>query len=159
MCRVAGNRGMRDAWWNRLTLDEVSAEQWEQLCDGCGQCCVHTLQDAETGRLARTSVHCRYLDASGCLCTDYANRLHNVPDCVALAPDSARQFSWLPATCAYRLRAAGQPLPRWHPLETGDPGSVHRAGVSVRGRVISEEFVPEDHLDEYVVQWIDREER
>ncbi|MEQ8516124.1 MAG: YcgN family cysteine cluster protein [Chromatocurvus sp.] len=149
---------MGDKWWNRLSLDEVSAEQWEQLCDGCGQCCLHTLQDDATGAYVHTSVHCRYLDATSCRCTDYANRLRNVPDCLALEPATAARFSWLPDTCAYRLRAAGQPLPEWHPLETGDPISVHRAGISVRGRVISEAFVPEGHLEEYVVQWTGQED-
>lgn len=149
---------MRDAWWNRLTLDDLSPEQWEQLCDGCGQCCLHTLEDEESGAFVHTSVHCRYLDPDSCRCRDYTNRLHNVPHCVALAPETARDFAWLPGTCAYRLRAAGRPLPDWHPLETGDPLSVHRAGVSVRGRVISEDFVPEDHLGEYVLQWVEEED-
>lgn len=149
---------MAEAWWNLRTLDELSRDQWEQLCDGCGQCCLHTLQDDDSGEYVHTSVHCRYLDPTSCRCTDYPGRLHNVPDCVALDPASAAGFDWLPQTCAYRLRAAGQPLPAWHPLETGDPTSVHRAGVSVRGRVISEEFVPEDHLDDYVVRWAVQED-
>ncbi|MFN2327672.1 MAG: YcgN family cysteine cluster protein [Chromatocurvus sp.] len=145
---------MNDAWWNRLTLSELSTEQWEQLCDGCGQCCLHVLEDDETGEFVRTSVHCRYLDPSACRCTDYANRLHNVPACVALTPTTAALYDWLPSTCAYRLRAVGLPLPDWHPLETNDSNSVHHAGISARGRIISEEFVPEDHMDEYVMHWV-----
>lgn len=149
---------MHEPWWNRLALEDLSPEQWEQLCDGCGRCCVHTLQHEYTGDYVHTSVHCRYLDATSCRCTDYANRLRNVPDCIALEPATASRFSWLPATCAYRLRAAGQSLPTWHPLETGDADSVHRSGISVRGRVISEEFVPADHLEDYVVQWAGQED-
>lgn len=141
-------------WWNRLTLGELSTEQWEQLCDGCGQCCLHVLEDNETGEFVRTSVHCRYLDASACRCKDYANRLQNVPNCVALTPATAVQYDWLPSTCAYRLRAAGLRLPDWHPLETNTSQSVQDAGISARGRIISEEFVPEDHMDDYVMHWV-----
>lgn len=145
-------------WWNTLTLSELSPEQWEQLCDGCGQCCLHVLEDDETGEFVRTCVHCRYLDPAAARCTDYRNRQQNVPDCVALTPATASQYEWLPSSCAYRLRAAGKALPDWHPLETNDPQSVHRAGRSVRGRVISEAFVSEDHMDEYIVHWAGEED-
>jgi len=147
---------MTASWWNRLALSELSVEQWERLCDGCGQCCLHVLEDEETGDFARTTVHCRYLDATACRCTDYANRQQNVPACVALTPTRAAQYDWLPPTCAYRLRAAGLPLQDWHPLETGDPDSVHRAGISVRGRIISEEFVPDEHMQDYVMHWVEQ---
>lgn len=147
---------MPESWWNRLSLEALSAEQWEQLCDGCGQCCLHVLQDENTGCLLRTAVHCRFLDAGRCRCTDYDNRANNVPECLILTPATAREFDWLPQTCAYRLRARGLPLYAWHPLESGSADSVREAGVSVHDRVISEEFVPADHLDEYVLNWIEQ---
>ena len=35
--------------------------------------------------------------------------------------------------------AAGRPLPWWHPLVSGDPRTVVEAGISVKGKVVSEE--------------------
>lgn len=142
-------------WWNSLSLAELDTAQWEALCDGCGRCCLHKLEDAENGELLYTRVHCRYLDADNSRCKDYANRARLVPDCVQLAPDNAAALSWLPSTCAYRLRANGKPLPAWHPLETGDPDSVHEAGISVRGQVISEDHVHPDGYDEHIITWIE----
>jgi len=78
-----------------------------------------------------------------------------VPDCAALTPRTVGSFSWLPRTCAYRLVAEGKPLAWWHPLVSGDPETVHRAGVSVRGRVISEIQVPDEDLEGRIVHWAD----
>ncbi len=142
-------------WWHELPLVALDSTQWERLCDGCGKCCLHKLADEDSGELYYTRVSCRYLDDSSGRCRDYRRRLLLVPDCIRLTPDMAEDFDWLPATCAYRLRARGERLPDWHPLLSGDSESVHRAGASVRGRTLSEQFVHPDGLDEHIVTWID----
>ncbi len=144
-------------WWNELALDQLDAAQWEALCDGCARCCLHQLEDDETGELYQTRVRCRYLDEHSCSCTEYGRRTELVPQCLQVSPDNAGALYWMPDTCAYRLRARGEALPHWHPLVSGDPESVHRAGISVRGRSISEEFVHPDDLEEHVVRWVEKE--
>lgn len=135
-------------FWKRKRLEEMSPAEWESLCDGCGRCCVHRLQDTDTGAVAATRVACRLLDTDHCRCTRYAERTRHVPECTVLTPARARRFRWLPDTCAYRCLAEGRDLAWWHPLVSGDPQSVHRAGISVRGQVISERDVhPEDLAD------------
>ena len=141
-------------WWNSVALQALSREQWESLCDGCAKCCLHKLEDEDTGEVFYTRVHCRYLDDHSCRCTDYPNRSTLVANCVCLSPADLEALDWLPATCAYRLRANGRPLPEWHPLVSGDPQSVHLAGASVRGRSISDEYVHPDGYDEHIVTWV-----
>ena len=143
-----------DEWWHSRSLRELDRQQWEALCDGCALCCLHKLEDEETGELFFTAVHCRYLDPERCRCRRYPDRARLVPECVRLDRDSVADLDWLPATCAYRLRARGERLPDWHPLVSGDPGSVHEAGISVRGRVISEQDVHPDGFSEYIVSWV-----
>lgn len=112
--------------------------EWESLCDGCGRCCLHKLEDDADGRMYYTRVACELLDISTCRCKDYANRQKTVPDCIQLSVEQAHFFDWLPDTCAYRLLAEGEPLPEWHPLITGDPQSVIDAGISVRDVAVTE---------------------
>ena len=126
-------------FWEVKTLEQMSREEWESLCDGCGKCCIHKLEDEETGELHATNVACRLLDRRSGRCTDYKHRKLYVPECVRLTPAKLKQLDWLPSTCAYRLLADGDDLPEWHPLITGDPESVHRAGQSVRGWTVSED--------------------
>jgi uncharacterized cysteine cluster protein YcgN (CxxCxxCC family) len=122
-------------FWRAKRLEEMTAEEWESLCDGCGRCCLVKLEDEETGAIHATDIGCRLFDAGTCRCRDYENRTARVPDCVGLTPQAVRSLSWLPPTCAYRLVAAGKDLPWWHPLVSGDPATVVAAGVSVQGRV------------------------
>lgn len=126
-------------FWEEKSLAQMSRAEWESLCDGCGKCCVHKLEDDETGELFATNVACRLLDRRTGRCKDYRHRHAYVPECVRLTPAKLKQLDWLPTTCAYRLLADGQPLPDWHPLITGDPESVHAAGESVRGWTVSED--------------------
>ncbi len=139
---------MTDQFWKRKSLAEMNAEEWDSLCDGCGLCCMHKLEDEDTGEVLYTNLACKLLDIESCRCTDYANRAKRVSDCLVLTPDSTEAFEWLPASCAYRLLAHGNELPEWHPLITGNPDSVHEAGISVRGKVVSEK-----DTDEWTVFW------
>lgn len=129
---------MRARFWE-LPLAELNREEWEALCDGCGKCCLHKLEEAETGRLYPTNVACRLLDRRSCRCKDYKHRRVFVPDCVRLDADKLAEIDWLPSTCAYRLRADGEPLKDWHYLICGDREEVHRAGMSVRGWTVTED--------------------
>jgi len=129
---------MRDRFWE-LPLGALDRAEWEALCDGCGRCCLHKLEDEETGQLHPTNVACRLLDRTSCRCSDYRDRRAYVPDCVRLTARNVDKLGWLPSTCAYRLRAEGRPLEPWHYLISGDRESVHEAGISVRGWTVSED--------------------
>jgi uncharacterized protein len=142
-------------FWQRKSLDEMTDSEWESLCDGCGRCCLNKLEeegnDADT---YYTDVACRLLDGASCRCRDYANRLDQVDDCVQLTPQSLKTINWLPPSCAYVLIAKGGDLYWWHPLVSGDPETVHAAGVSVRGRIsATEETVPDEDLEDHIVSW------
>ena len=126
-------------FWEDTPLAKLDRAQWEALCDGCGKCCIHKLEDEDTGELIATNVACRLLDRRSGRCSDYRHRHAYVAECVRLTNANVREIDWLPSTCAYRLRAAGEPLPDWHYLVSGDPEAVHRAGESVRGWTISED--------------------
>lgn len=130
---------MSGRFWETTPIEALDRAQWEALCDGCGKCCVHKLEDEETGELLPTNVSCRLLDRATAQCSDYRHRHAFVSECVRLTRDNVRAIDWLPTTCAYRLRAAGAALPAWHYLVSGDRDAVHRAGESVRGWTISED--------------------
>jgi len=151
--RVRSERTVQP-FWQRKKLTELTADEWESLCDGCGRCCLKKLQDEETGEVAYTDVACKQLDRARCRCRRYARRHELVPDCVALRPSDLSTFDWLPTTCAYRKLAEGKPLDWWHPLVSGDPDTVHRAGISVRGRTLPERDVPAEDLETRIIEWI-----
>ena len=141
-------------FWRVKALAEMSLAEWESLCDGCARCCLVKLEDEDTGEVHYTDVGCTLLDGASCRCRDYPRRQRKVADCVRLTPEAVPTFGWLPPTCAYRLLAQGQDLPSWHPLVSGDPATVHAAGVSVQGRVAGpeEDFTLAELLDR-VVEW------
>lgn len=142
---------MRERFWE-LPLETLDRAEWEALCDGCGKCCLHKLEDAETGELFPTNVACRLLDRRSCRCRDYKNRKTYVPDCVRLDAESLCGIDWLPSTCAYRLRADDKPLFDWHYLISGDRETIHQAGMSVRGWTVTE-----DEAGELEHHMVDRE--
>ena len=136
-------------FWEPKTLEEMNPEEWESLCDGCGLCCLVRFEDEDTGEVIPTRVHCKLLDAQLCRCSDYENRRDQVPDCIKLTPQNVERLAWMPLSCGYRRVHEGRGLASWHPLISGDPESVHRAGVSVRGQTFSEDELadPEDAVD------------
>ena len=147
---------MRDErFWENKPLDELNSREWEALCDGCGRCCLVKIEDQDSAELFYTNVVCRLHDSERCRCSRYDERSTLVPDCIKVTPRVAREEKWLPDTCAYRLLAEGKALHDWHPLISGDPNSIHRARISVRGRVISERFVHPEELPEHLVHWFD----
>lgn len=133
-------------FWEGKTLDQLDREEWEALCDGCGKCCLHKLEDMETGEVHYTAVACRLLDLKAIRCTNYQERARLVADCLSFSPNNLEAFTWLPKTCAYRLVAEGKPLPGWHYLVSNDRETIHTTGHSIRGRSISEREAG-DHQD------------
>ena len=138
-------------FWRRKVLNDLSHDEWESLCDGCGQCCLVKLEDEDTGELVHTRLACRLLNIGACRCSDYDHRHQRVSDCAQVTPRTVPLLTWLPASCAYRLVAEGKDLQWWHPLVSGDPNTVHEAGVSVRGWARSETGVPEDQITQYLI--------
>ena len=140
-------------FWKTIALEDMNSEQWESLCDGCGRCCLNKLEDWDTGEISWTNIACRLLDTDSCRCGDYDNRTDEVPDCIGLTPQSVRTLTWLPPSCGYRLIAEGRDLYWWHPLVSGDPDTVHQAGVSVCGRTIAEEGLEPEDYEDHIVDW------
>ena len=138
-------------FWLTTALEDMNDQQWESLCDGCGQCCAHKLQDEDTEEIFFTNIVCRYLDTNKCQCSVYQDRHAHVPDCIKITPENAKTLAWIPETCAYKRLANGQSLPKWHPLETGDPKSAQKANISVTNKVISEADIDMDDLEDYLV--------
>lgn len=142
---------MRELFWERYPLEELTEEEWEALCDGCGQCCLLKFEDVESGDLAVLNVACQLLDIDSCRCSDYPNRFARVPDCNQLTLQRIDEFRWLPRSCAYRRLAEGRTLARWHPLISGDARRMHRKGISVASFAVSELEVPEERYDEHII--------
>lgn len=142
-------------FWEVKTLEEMSPEEWEALCDGCGKCCLHKIEDEDSGEVYFTNVACRLLDLNTCRCMDYAHRSKSVPECFPLTPALIRDVNWLPESCAYRRLAEGRSLAWWHPLISGDPTTVRYVGESVCGKAVSEEDVDLADLEDMVVDWFD----
>ena len=134
-------------FWKKKTLNEMTKTEWEALCDNCGLCCLYSVQDGKTGKIKLLAIACQYLDISTCRCAVYQDRFDIVPDCVTLSPDRIRRLKRLPYTCAYRSLAEGRGLDWWHPLVSGDPNTVHEAGKSMQGKVVSGARVNPDDLE------------
>lgn|SRR5690554_1016252 len=145
---------MTEPFWKTKSLDQMTHEEWESLCDRCGLCCVHKLEDEETGEFHFTCVSCKLLDTKTAQCSNYDGRFRIVHDCVQLTPAITREIHWLPPTCAYRKVAEGRELSAWHHLVSGSFDTVHEAGISARNRVISEEIIPDDQFENFIADWI-----
>jgi uncharacterized protein len=151
----SGASGENAPFWRRKSLAEMSVEEWESLCDGCGQCCLIKLEDEDTGQIAITKLACKLLDLGSCRCSNYGERQRHVFDCVKLTPADVGKIAWLPETCAYRLLNRGEDLRWWHPLVSGSADTVFEAGVGIRGLAISEEKVPVERFPSHIVGWIE----
>ncbi|MBW2722412.1 MAG: YcgN family cysteine cluster protein [Deltaproteobacteria bacterium] len=143
----------RELFWLTKSLAEMTLEEWESLCDGCARCCLYKVQYRDTGEVYYTNVACRLLDGRRCRCTSYEQRTRLVPHCLVLTPAKAGELQRLPTTCAYHRLAVGVGLEWWHPLVSGDPNTVYKAGISVHGKVVPEQCVDLDHLEEYIFYW------
>lgn len=145
--------GLRPRYWETTPLSRMTRKEWEALCDGCGKCCLNKLEDDDTGEVALTRVACRLFDDSTCRCARYETRHKFVPECITLTPRNlATHLYWVPETCAYKLLYVGKPLHDWHPLISGDPQTVHDAGVSVQHRTLPEATVDEDEWECHVIE-------
>jgi uncharacterized cysteine cluster protein YcgN (CxxCxxCC family) len=140
-------------FWKRKRLGEMTPEEWESLCDGCGRCCLLKLEDEDTQEILYTRLACKLLDIGTCRCGSYETRHQKVPDCVRLTPESAGTLEWLPPTCAYRLVANGEDLAWWHPLVSGNAETVHEAGISVRDFAVSEKKVKNGRFERFLLKW------
>ena len=141
---------MRERFWEHYSLGELNSKEWEALFDGCGQCCL--VRETEANKVTVYSIACELLDIENSRCSDYENRLKKVPSCHKLTPENIPHYTWLPESCSYRRIHRGEKLPAWHPLLTGDPQSVHRAGVSVQGWAVSETEIPEEDWEDYRIE-------
>ena len=150
-----GHPTEQNAFWKTKTLRQMSSSEWEALCDGCGKCCLIKLIDDLTDDLHYTTVACKLLDCDSCRCGDYNNRKKLVEDCVILSPRLVEELHWMPSTCAYRLIYERKDLYWWHPLVSGNPNTVHEAGISVKGRAISEREVKDSELPNYINEFLE----
>lgn len=142
-----------EPFWREKALADMTRAEWESLCDGCGRCCLGKIDDPDTGAVVHTNVACRLLDLQACRCTSYDDRHRFVPDCVRLTPAKVQRLGWLPRSCAYRRLSEGRDLAWWHPLVSGDADTVHWAGISIRGRAVSERTVDAGDLAAYRADW------
>jgi len=145
--------GLRPKFWEKVPLNKMTAPEWEALCDGCGKCCLNKIEDEETGEVFLTRIACRLLDDASCRCGQYDIRKQIVPECIVLTPSNIKiNAYWMPQTCAYRLLWEGKTLYDWHPLVSGNPDSVHQAGVSIKGLTIPEFEVDEDEWEDHIIE-------
>ncbi len=142
-----------EKFWETKSLSDMTPEEWESLCDGCGKCCVLKLQDEDTEEIFSTDVGCKLLNCQTAKCSNYTNRKSIVPDCIILTPETLSQLSWMPKTCAYRRLDEGKSLPDWHPLITGQADSPKRAGHSVAGRIFPETTIADEDMPDHITDW------
>ena len=141
-------------FWETKSLNQMTKVEWESLCDGCGKCCLHKLEDIDTGEISVSNVSCSFLDQTSCKCKDYKNRNENVPDCIQLDLNNLKKLDWLPSTCAYRLIDEGESLHDWHHLISGSSETIHERGMSVRDCSVNESSLK--NVEEYILEWFNQ---
>lgn len=147
---------MKEPFWKIKQLGEMTPKEWESLCDGCGRCCLNKIEDWDTGEIHLTNIACTLLDHGSCQCSDYKNRFDTVPDCIQLTPEKLKTIRWLPSSCAYRIVAEGKDLHWWHPLVSGSQETIHEAGISVRGNMVSEDGLSPEDYEDYLIPGFDK---
>lgn len=144
---------LRPKFWEK-PLTELNQKEWEKLCDGCGRCCLKKFSDFESEEVVYTRIICRYFVEGSSSCACYSERTELVPDCLDVRLMDLKTTSWMPDTCAYRLRFENKPLFDWHPLIAGSRNKMTAAGIGVSGRIISEEHVHPDGFEEHAIRWV-----
>ncbi|MCC2616255.1 YcgN family cysteine cluster protein [Aestuariibacter halophilus] len=158
---------MTERFWEHKTLEQMTTQEWEAICDGCAKCCLHKFIDDEGAdelaptdhitegeQIHYTNIVCALLDTKKCSCTRYAERSALVPDCVTLTKDNLKDIFFMPPSCSYRRLHEGRGLPSWHPLlNKGKKSAMHKAGMSVRGKTVSEAQVDLEHFEDYIALW------
>lgn len=143
----------RNNYWTRFQLQDFTSAEWENLCDGCGLCCLYKFESQGGDKIEFTNVACRLLDCGTCQCNHYEARKKIVNDCVKIDLQLLNERAyWLPSTCAYRLLFENKPLFDWHHLISGDRNTVHEKGVSVRGWIIPETEVQEHEIQNHIIE-------
>lgn len=121
-------------------IEEYTHQQWEDICTRCGKCCLIKLEDEQTGQICYTNVICKYFDLKNHLCRIYDKRTEIVPECLKLCKNNIRDIPWMPSTCAYLRLLENKPPVCSKPLD---------------GRVVSEEDINMDDIEDYIVDWKD----
>ena len=154
-------------FWQTTSLEQMSNEQWESICDGCGKCCLHSFIDSdeesfestdqlrEGESLIYSSLVCQYIDEHTCGCTRYLERQTLVPSCVKLTKENLKDIFFMPNSCSYRRLYEGRGLASWHPLlNGGSKHKMHEVGISVKGRTTKDNTVNiEEDFEEYIATW------
>jgi hypothetical protein len=157
-------------FWERKTLAEMTRDEWESLCDGCAKCCLNKFIDDENTddstelqptdhiaaheQLVYSNIACHLLNDKTCQCSQYQRRTQLVPDCVQLTQENLDDVFFMPPSCSYRRLQEGRGLPSWHPLlHKGKKSAMHKAGMSVRGKIVKDNEVDLADFEDYIVTW------
>lgn len=144
---------LRPKFWENIPPSRMTHAEWEALCDGCGKCCMNKLEDEESGEVVMTRIACRLFDDTTCQCAQYPIRHQFVPECIVLKPTNMdANLYWMPETCAYKLLWQGKKLYDWHPLISGDPQTVHDAGVSMQSRTVPEFEIDMEDWEDHIIE-------
>ena len=145
------SKTIRKNFWKKYPLDEFNKVEWENLCDGCGKCCLIKLENERTTDVHYTKIACRLFDDETCKCGNYEVRQKLVSSCILLTKETIKDScKWMPKTCAYRLIHEGKDLEPWHHLVSGNTETVHEAGISIKHSTIPEYDIPEDQWENYI---------
>ena len=142
----------KEPFWKTKSLHQMTEQEWESLCSGCGICCLHRFYHKKTGKTFFTSIACKFLDLENCHCMVYETRFQMEPDCEKITTDNLATLKWLPKTCGYRCAVEGRDLVWWHPLVSGDAKTVHQSGASMRNKFVSEQDVHPGEVLKYMIK-------
>ncbi len=159
---------IKSEFWRHKSLNEMSKQEWEAVCDGCARCCLHKFIDDESleedfqstdhigdsETLIYTNIACYLLNDKSCACSQYEKRTELVPDCVTLTKENLEDIFFMPPSCSYRRLSEGKGLAHWHPLlNNGKKSKMHTLGVTVRNKTVNEHDVDLNSFEDYIVTW------